>query len=139
MKVSLFSILFLIFKQISDLLPCSVYMIRKHLGVNHDDFEKFIVCPKCSSCYKPEDCVRILSNGRKKGEHCSFVKFPNHPRKTQRNPCGASLLKAVCSNHGELILKAKKVSCCRSVKKTLEEFLKRPGFAKKCEQYNRSP
>ena len=126
-------------KQISDLLPRSLYMIRKYLGVNRDDFEKFIVCPKCSSCYKPEDCVRTLSNGRKKGEHCSFVEFPNHPRRTQRKPCGASLLKAVRSKHGELILKAKKVFCYRSVKKTLQEFLKRPGFADKCELYKKSP
>lgn len=126
-------------KQIADLLPRSLYMIRKYLGVNRDDFEKFIVCPKCSSCYKPEDCVRTLSNGRKKGERCSFVEFPQHPRRTQRKPCGASLFKAVRSKHGELILKAKRVFCYRSVKKTLQEFLKRPGFADKCEQYKNSP
>jgi len=31
------------------------------------------------------------------------------------------------------------VFCCRSVKKTLEEFLKRPGFADKCEQHKKCP
>lgn len=62
-------------KQISDLLPGSLYMARNYLGVSRDDFETFIVCPKCSSCYKPENCVRTLANGRKKGERCSFVEF----------------------------------------------------------------
>lgn len=124
--------------QTADLLPHSLYMIRKYLGLNRDDFEKFIVCPKCSLCYKPEDCVRTLSNGKKKGERCSFVEFPQHPRRTQRKPCGASLFKAVRFKHGELILKAR-VFCYRSVKKTLQEFLKRPGFADKCEQYKKSP
>ena len=126
-------------KTIAELLPRSLYMIRKYLGVNRDDFEKFIVCPKCSSCYKPEDCVRTLSNGRKKGERCSFVEFPRHPRRTQRKPCGALLFKTIRSKHGELILKAKRVFCYRSVKKTLEEFLKRPGFADKCEQHKKCP
>ena len=49
-------------KQISNLLPQSLYMIRKYLGINRDDIEKLIVCPKCSSCYKSEDCVQTLSN-----------------------------------------------------------------------------
>ena len=129
-------------KQISDLLPGSLYMARNYLGVTRDDFEMFILCPKCSSSYKPENCVRTLANGKKKGEHCSFVEFPRHPRRTQRRPCGASLFRAVHSKHGELILKAKRVFCYRSVKKTLQEFLKRPGFADKCEEhkkYTRDP
>lgn len=126
-------------KQLSSLLPQSLYMIRKHLGINRDDFEKFVVCPKCSSCYKPEDCVRTLSNGRKKGERCSFVEFPHHPHRTQRKPCGAALFKTVRSKHGELILKAKRVFCYRSVKKTLQEFLKCPGFSEKCVQYKKCP
>ena len=121
-------------KQVSELLPRSLYMVRKYFGVNRDDFEKFIVCPKCSSCYKPEDCAHTLSNGKKKGARCTFVEFPHHPRKTQRKPCRASLLKAVRSKHEQLILKAKRVFCYRSVKKTLQEFLKRPGFSDKCEQ-----
>ena len=50
-------------KQISNLLPQSLYMIRKYLRINRDDIEKLIVYPKCSSCYKSEDCVRTLSNG----------------------------------------------------------------------------
>lgn len=63
------------FKLILDLLFKLLYMVRNFLGVNRDDFEKFIVCLKCSLCYKFEECVRILVNGRKKGERCSFVEF----------------------------------------------------------------
>ena len=126
-------------KQISNLLPQSLYMIRKYLGINRDDIEKLIVCPKCSSCYKSEDCVRTLSNGWKKGERWSFVEFPHHPHRSQRRPSGAALFKAVHSKHGELILKAKRVFCYCSVKKTLQEFLKLPGFSEKYEQYKKRP
>ena len=80
-------------------------------------------------------CVRTLSNGRKKGERCSFVEFPHNPHRGQRRSCGAALFKAVRFKHGELILKAKRVFCYRSVKKTLQEFLKCPGFSEKCEKY----
>lgn len=128
-----------VIKEIANLLPRSLYMIRNCLGIKRDDFEKYIVCHKCSSIYKPEDCVRTLANGRKKGERCSFVEFPNHKRRTQRKPCGASLFKTVRSKDGEAILKAKRVFCYRSVKKTLQEFLKRPGFGEKCEEYKKAP
>lgn len=126
-------------KLVSDLLPQSLYMIRNFLGENRDDFENFIVCPKCSSCYKPEECVRTLANGQKKDDHCSFVEFPHHLQRARTKPCGASLFKATRSKHGELILKAKRVFCYRSVKKSLQEFLKRPRFAEKCEQHKKHP
>ena len=126
-------------KQISNLLPQSLYMIRKYLGINRDDIEKLIVCPKCSSCYKSEDCVQTLSNEWKKGERCSFVEFPHHPHRSQRRPSGAALFKAVHSKHRELILKATRVFCYCSVKKTLQEFLKLPGFSEKYEQYKKRP
>ncbi|PFX11902.1 hypothetical protein AWC38_SpisGene24223 [Stylophora pistillata] len=125
----------IIIKESAILFPHSLFRIRNCLGINRDDFEKFIVCHKCSSIYKPEECVRTLTNGRKKGERCKFVEFPNHRSRTQRKACGASLFKSVPSKNGDVILKAKRVFCYHSVKKTLPEFLKRPGFAEKCEEF----
>ena len=126
-------------KDIANLLPNSLYMIRNYLGIKREDFQKYVVCPRCSAIYKPEDCVQTLANGRKKGKRCSFVEFPDHLRRTQRKPCGTSLFKAVRSKNGDLILKAKRVFCYRPVKKTLEEFLKRPGFGAKCEEFKKEP
>lgn len=83
--------------------------------------------------------MQTLANGRKKGKRCSFVEFPDHLRRTLRKPCGASLFKAVRSKNGDLILKAKRVFCYRRVKKTLKEFLKRPGFGEKCEEFKKEP
>ena len=127
-----------VISDIASLLPNSLFMIRNYLGIKREDFQKYIVCAKCSAVYKPENCVRTMANGRKKGRRCSFVEFPNHPRRAQRKPCGASLFKAVRSKSGELILKAKRVFCYCPVKKTLEEFLKRPGFGEKCEEFKQS-
>ena len=75
-----------VIKDIASLLPNSLFMIRKYLGIKREDFQKYIVFPKCLVVYKPEDCVRTMANGRKKGKPCSFVEFPNHPRRTQRKP-----------------------------------------------------
>ena len=91
-------------KDIANLLPNSLYMIRNYLAIKREEFQKYIVCPKCSAIYKPEECVRTLANGRKKGKRCSFVEFPDHLRRTQRKPCGTSLFKDVRSKNGDLIL-----------------------------------
>lgn len=44
-------------------------MIRNYLGIKREDFQKYIVCPKCSAIYKPEDC------GRKKGNVAVLLNF----------------------------------------------------------------
>ena len=125
-------------KNIANFLPNSLYMIRNYLGIKREGFQNTLSA-QTVQIYKPEDCVRTLANGRKRGKRCSFVEFPYHLRRTQQKPCGTSLFKAVRSKNGDLILKAKRVFCNRPVKKTLKEFLKRPGFGEKCEDFNKEP
>ena len=57
-----------VIKDIASLLPNTLFMIRKYLGIKREDFQKYIVFPKCLAVYKPEDCVRTMANGRKKGK-----------------------------------------------------------------------
>ena len=33
-------------------LPTSLYILKKHFGLLNDKFEKYVVCPKCSSLYQ---------------------------------------------------------------------------------------
>lgn len=36
-----------VIKDIANLLPDSLYMIRTFFGIKREDFQKYIVCPKC--------------------------------------------------------------------------------------------
>ena len=66
-------------KDIANLLPNSLYMIRNYLGIKREDFQKYIVCPRCSAIYKSEDCVQTLANGRKKRKTLQFCGISRSP------------------------------------------------------------
>ena len=65
------------------LFPNSLYKLRKTLGMSGDNFIKYVVCPKCKSIYKYEDCVQIRA-GLQVSAKCKFVAWPNHPHKRRR-------------------------------------------------------
>lgn len=65
-------------ESLSKLFPKSHYKLKKALGITNDDFYKYVVCPKCKTLYKYEDCFDVRS-GRKVSAKCKFVPWPNHP------------------------------------------------------------
>ncbi|XP_077996898.1 uncharacterized protein LOC144450190 isoform X2 [Glandiceps talaboti] len=82
-----------------------------------------------------EEAFEMNSRGKKKSRTCSNVSFPNHPQRKKRRPCGAYLMKKVRGKNGGEYLYPKRLYCYRSVKDTLQELLKRPGFREKCQQW----
>lgn len=64
------------------------------MSLKKDCFVKYVVCRKCYSLYKFEDCVRNFGGDRTSAV-CKFVRFPNHPQRERRRPCGEFLLKTV--------------------------------------------
>ena len=46
--------------QISLTLPSSLYLLRKFVNLERDNFVKFAVCPKCASLYNLESCSRLV-------------------------------------------------------------------------------
>ena len=38
--------------------PTSLYMIKKKFNLLKDPFEKYVICPKCVSLYKYEECFQ---------------------------------------------------------------------------------
>jgi hypothetical protein len=65
------------------LFPDSHYKFKKALGLLGDDFTKFVVCPKCKSLYKFEDCI-VKRSGQQVSAKCTFVAWPNHPHRSKR-------------------------------------------------------
>ena len=114
------------------LLPRSIHLLRKQLGLDKDRFIKYVVCPKCHTLYVFDDCYELL-RGRRVSKKCSFVQFPNHRQHFRRTKCDEPLLKEVSLRTGETKLYPRKVYCYNSVISNLRHFLQRPGFAQKCE------
>ena len=44
---------------LAKVFPNSLYKLKKAAGLHGDDFKKYVVCPKCKSLYKFDDCVEI--------------------------------------------------------------------------------
>lgn len=55
--------------------PCSLYMVRKYLNLNRDNFTKYVVCPKCTKCYHYDECLRKAANGITVAKSCSSMSF----------------------------------------------------------------
>ena len=60
-------------------IPHSIQNGHKLLwNTTGDDFITFVVCPKCDSVYKYDDCV-VTVGGKKESKRCENVAYPNHP------------------------------------------------------------
>ena len=58
----------------------------------------YVVCPKCYTLYKLEECIIRQRNGTDESAKCSFVQYPNHPHVSRRERCNAILNKR--TEHG---------------------------------------
>ena len=47
--------------QIISVFPDSLYKARKIAGVDRDNFQKHVVCPKCDSTYEYNECFVVCS------------------------------------------------------------------------------
>lgn len=61
------------------IIPETLYMIQKNLGLQKDSFVKYAVCPKCKTLYTFDECVRRRPNGEAVSAKCSHVSYPCHP------------------------------------------------------------
>lgn len=91
-------------------LPSSVKQARKVQSGDNISFSKLIVCQKCSSTYRYDECLE--NNGISK---CIFVCFPRHPQKRLRMTCDFPLLKYVKTASGKHISRPLKVFCYQSI------------------------
>lgn len=96
------------------LLPMTMYSLRNFLGIDRDNFERYVVCPKCTNLYRPEDCLQRVVN-QVLPVVCDNILFPAFPRSRRRKACGSKLVKKVilkCGTHKYYPLK---VYCYKSV------------------------
>ena len=117
---------------ICSIIPSSLYMLNKYFGLHKDCFQKFVVCPKCSSLYNYDSAYDTVGS-KILSKKCSYVEFPNHRHRAHRKPCNEVLLKEGKLQDGKLKLYPKKVYCYSSIIAKLKIFLQHPGFTSRCE------
>ena len=66
------------------IIPETLYMIPKYLGLQKDSFIKYAVCLKCKTLYNFDECVRQRSNGEVVSAKCSHVSYPRHPHQARK-------------------------------------------------------
>ena len=120
---------------IATVFPCTLHRMRKAIGYN-DNFDRFVVCPTCDKTYKFKECISVTGT-RQATKHCCFVKYPKHPRRSGRSPCGAPLLRSVVLQTGRTLLYPFKVYCYRSLITSIHELLLRPGFFDTCQLWRK--
>ena len=113
------------FCEIVDAIPGTIYKARKFIGLEQDEFIKFIVCSKCHKLYTYEQACETV-NGIKCSKKCGFVRYPNHPQGRMRELCGTPLMKVVVSADGKRkSLYPFKTYCYQSIKVALQRLLQR--------------
>lgn len=114
------------------LLPGSIFMLWKTIGLKKDNFIKYVVCRKCYKLYDYDSCITNIE-GVRKSKSCTFVQYPNHTQPAKRKACGEQLLREVLLSNGKKKLYPFKTYSYKPIKETLQRFLKRPDFENKCE------
>ena len=117
------------------IIPESLYMVEKNLGLQKDSFTKYAVCPKCKTLYNFDDCIRQRPNGETVSAKCSHIDFPLHPQRARRRPCGTVLMKTMRSRNGKPFLYPKQVYCFKKLSDSLQDLINKPGFMENCEKW----
>ena len=114
------------------IIPETLFMIRKNLGLQKNSFIKNAVCFKCKTLSNFDECVCQRPNGEVVSAKCSHVSYPHHPHQAQRRPCGSVLMKVMRSRAGKTFLYPRQVYCFKKVTDSLQDLINRPNFMENC-------
>lgn len=120
-------------KDISNLLPKSLYAMLKFTGSAAVKHKCYVVCRKCHQIYHFRDCL-VLSFGSKR---CTYQAFPYHPQHIMRQPCNTLLLKTVELASGKSIAYPFMTYCYLSIVSSMERFLQQPTFYSLCNEWRK--
>lgn len=109
-------------KLLSQMIPKTLATVKKILHLHEEDYEKFAVCPACHSLYNYNDVVK------KEIVKCTFVRWPNHTRRSKRTACNKRLLQGSTTT-------PKRVFCYRPISKYLKQFAKQTDFLERCNKW----
>ena len=111
---------------VASIFPSSLYLIRKHLNIDRDNFDRYIVCSKCFKLHNLEDVVYLNSRNEKSAHSCDFAPFCNN------QICNTQLMKKVMLRGTTIAYYPHYVYLYKSIIEKLECILQRPGIEDKC-------
>ena len=114
--------------------PTSLYMIKKKFNLLKDPFEKYVICPKCVSLYKYEECFQTNIRGQKTPKKCNHIAFRHHPIVSFRKPCGSNLLKEVITKTDKKYYPCK-TYCYYPLSKSITNVLCQQSIMDQCEHW----
>ena len=110
---------------VAESFPKTFFKAKKFVGLDSDDFVKFVVCPKCHKLFTYDQAFEH-KDGKKQSNFCDYVRFPNHTQERMREACGAPLMKTVVSGNGKKqSLYPYKIFSYQSLRVSLERLLQR--------------
>lgn len=65
-----------VFEKIILSFPGSLYLVRQFLNFDRDNFNKFVVCPKCTKLYKYDSCLTMVLTIDKLPKRVATLIFP---------------------------------------------------------------
>ena len=110
------------------IFPGSLYLVRQFLNLDRDDFNKFVVCPKCTKLYKYDSCLEMV-NGRQVAKKCTNTYY----LRRKKMVCNASRVTRVTLQNGKTCFYPISYYFTRSIIEELEKFLLRENFPSNCE------
>ena len=122
-----------VIKALVKALPPTLYVMRKKTIGLKNSFQKLVVCKRCLHIYEYSKCINALSHSSRS---CTYVKYPNHPHYTGRQPCGSILLKSVEFTSGQTILYPFMIYCYMSLKQSLQNLLLSNEFYSNCQLWH---
>ena len=108
-------------------LPTSPQMLWKWLGVNRDDFQRFICCGKCYALYDSVEEFQYKNNcGELRIRRCTSVS------RDGKKICNNQCLQEVKQHDGRIDYIPLFTYCYKPLSESLEALLMRPGFEDSC-------
>jgi len=118
--------------EIAIIFPSSLYLLRRFVKLDRDNFTKYAVCPSCTKLYHLDNCtVRI--GDRIEAKTCSNKPFP----KGRLKECGAVLARKYVAGNNQAVFYPFKIYCFNSIINQLESLLNRPGIPELCEKWRK--
>lgn len=115
----------------ADLLPKTLYMLRKCMSCSTAVLRKYVVCKKCFKLYKLEDCTYTRA-GKQFARQCKHVLYPRHTKRHLRRPCNTDLVERIMID-GKETFRPIKQYVYTSLKDCLYAFVNRPKYEEQCE------
>lgn len=118
--------------QIIVAFPGTMYMLRQILDFDRDDFDKYVVCPKCHKLYQYNECLTTVNNRQVAKVCCGYLYS-----RGKKVACGASIVYKVQLANGNTSFYPLKYYCSNSIINALERLLQKKGFVEKCEEWRK--